>query len=137
RLRDLDNHHETIPERLSRSPSSESNSSQQDLTYNHNINNSSCNLMNNNTPDLQNGNFIHSQSGSSSSSQSQPIPRDDVVLKMAVLKGVYDQIMKDMKPNDYDKESSSEDTMEFPGGGKKTKFSKLKDFKFLKIGDKQ
>ncbi|CAI2161792.1 6324_t:CDS:2 [Funneliformis geosporum] len=62
-------------------------------------------------------------------------PRDDVILKMAVLKGVYDQIMRDMRNNDYDKESSGDDTNEFPGEiEKKKKFAK---FKFLKIGDKQ
>ncbi|CAG8562792.1 12929_t:CDS:2 [Funneliformis caledonium] len=62
-------------------------------------------------------------------------PRDDVILKMAVLKGVYDQIMRDMRNNDYDKESSGDDTTEFTGEiEKKKKFAK---FKFLKIGDKQ
>jgi len=72
-----------------------------------------------------------------SPSPSPPLSRDDATLKIAVLKGVYGQIMRDMRSNDYDKESS-DDMTEFPGEiGKKKKFAKLKDFKFLKIGDKQ
>jgi len=91
--------------------------------------------------------FLQSPSNESNNSQQDvishppsptptpPLPRDDVILKMAVLKGVYDQIMRDMRNNDYDKESSGDDTTEFPGEiEKKKKFTK---FKFLKIGDKQ
>ncbi|CAG8692247.1 17568_t:CDS:2 [Dentiscutata erythropus] len=69
------------------------------------------------TPDL---------SPSSSSS------RDDVILKMTVLKGVYDQIMKDMRY--HDKETSNDDITE-PSDSVRKKFPKFKDFKFLKIGD--
>uniref|UniRef100_A0A1D1ZDC0 Protein lap4 n=1 Tax=Anthurium amnicola TaxID=1678845 RepID=A0A1D1ZDC0_9ARAE len=69
-----------------------------------------------------------------SPSPSPPLSRDDAILKMAVL---YDQLMRDMRSNDYDKESSGDDMTEFPEIGKKKKFAKLKEFKFLKIGDKQ
>ncbi|CAG8624405.1 5816_t:CDS:2, partial [Ambispora gerdemannii] len=63
--------------------------------------------------------------------------RDDMILKMAVLKGVYDQIIRDMRTLESDKESSGDDATEFPGeGGKKKKFKKLKDFRFLNRGEK-
>ncbi|CAG8840022.1 10324_t:CDS:1, partial [Racocetra persica] len=106
RLKDID-HIDGISERSLRSPSDESNNSQDGGSH----------------PD-QSTNYT-----------SQPIPRDDVILKMAVLKGVYDQIMKDMRNYDYDKELCGDDTAEFPDSVKKKKFSKLKDFKFLKIND--
>ncbi|CAG8447969.1 2186_t:CDS:2 [Scutellospora calospora] len=83
----------------------------------------------------QDGGSHSSTPDTSTNYASPPIPRDDVILKMAVLKGVYDQIMKDMPNNDYDKELCGDDTAEFPDNVKKKKFSKLKDFKFLKISD--
>ncbi|GES88612.1 hypothetical protein RCL_jg24023.t1 [Rhizophagus clarus] len=73
-----------------------------------------------------------------SPSPSPPLSRDDAILKMTVLKGVYDQFMRDMRSIDYDKESSGDDMTEFPSEiGKKKKFAKLNINKILKIGDKQ
>ncbi|RIB17594.1 hypothetical protein C2G38_2087926 [Gigaspora rosea] len=109
RLRDID-YNDGTSERSLISPSDESNLSQDGGSHT-------------STPDP------------SSNYTSPPIPRDDVILKMAVLKGVYDQIMKDMRNNDYDKELCGDDTAEFTDSVKKKKFSKLKEFKFLKIND--
>ncbi|CAG8635552.1 38738_t:CDS:2 [Gigaspora margarita] len=109
RLRDID-YNDGTSERSLISPSDESNHSQDGGSHT-------------STPDP------------SSNYTSPPIPRDDVILKMAVLKGVYDQIMKDMRSNDYDKELCGDDTTEFTDSVKKKKFSKLKEFKFLKIND--
>ncbi|CAG8719192.1 46009_t:CDS:2 [Gigaspora margarita] len=64
-------------------------------------------------------------------SPSSSSSRDDVILKMTVLKGVYDQIMKDMR--NHDRDTSNDDITE-PSDSARKKF-KLKDFKFLKIGD--
>ncbi|CAB5366638.1 unnamed protein product [Rhizophagus irregularis] len=73
-----------------------------------------------------------------SPSPSPPLSRDDAILKMTVLKGVYDQFMRDMRNIDYDKESSGDDMTEFPSEiGKKKKFAKLNINKILKKGDKQ
>lgn len=73
-----------------------------------------------------------------SPSPSPPLSRDDAILKMTVLKGVYDQFMRDMRNVDYDKESSGDDMIEFPSEiGKKKKFAKLNINKILKKGDKQ
>ncbi|CAG8577617.1 22707_t:CDS:2 [Dentiscutata erythropus] len=83
----------------------------------------------------QDGGSHTSTSDPSTNYTSPPIPRDDVILKMAVLKGVYDQIMKDMRNSDYDKDLCGDDTAEFTDSVKKKKFSKLKEFKFLKIND--
>ncbi|KAG9294239.1 hypothetical protein G9A89_021598 [Geosiphon pyriformis] len=79
-----------------------------------------------------------SQQDFTASHPPSPIPpRDDVILKMAVLKGVYDQIIRDVRNLESDKESSGDEATEFPGdSGKKKKFMKLKDFKFLNRGDK-
>ncbi|KAF0482763.1 leucine rich repeat protein [Gigaspora margarita] len=71
------------------------------------------------------------QSLSPDFSPSSSSSRDDVILKMTVLKGVYDQIMKDMR--NHDRDTSNDDITE-PSDSVRKKF-KLKDFKFLKIGD--
>ncbi|CAG8445398.1 7540_t:CDS:2 [Diversispora eburnea] len=159
RLRDIDNidNNFDFNSEKSRSPSNESNNSQQDInsininnclpTETINLNSSTTTINNlNNLNNLNNGggggnnyNNVYSGNNNNGSSSNQqitpPIPRDDIILKMTVIKGVYDQIMKDMRNNDYDKESSGDDNMEFPDNGKKKKFAKLN--KFLKIGDKQ
>ncbi|CAG8533647.1 14236_t:CDS:2 [Ambispora leptoticha] len=82
----------------------------------------------------------HPPSPIPSQSPSPPVTllqRDDMILKMAVLKSVYDQIIRDMRPLESDKDSSGDDATEFPDeSGKKKKFKKLKDFKFLNRGEK-